>query len=95
MLCVPFVKAAVLHTAVREFPDPASATAPQPAMLVPASVKFTAPVGALPLTVAVKLTLAPMIEGLAELATPVAVPDVLTVCDRTLLLDALLPASPE
>ncbi len=76
-------------------PEPVSATAPQLAMLVPPSVKFTAPVGALPLTVAVKVTLAPTIEGLAELAMPVAVPDVLTTCDSATLLDAVLPASPE
>ena len=92
-LCVPIVSATVLHTAVFVLPEPVSATAPQLAMLVPPSVKFTAPVGPLPLTVAVKVTLAPTIEGLAELAMPVAVPDVLTTCVST--LDAVLPASPE
>ena len=95
MLCVPVVSAAVLHAAVRALPDPVSATAPQLAMLVPPSVKLTVPVGALPVTVAVKVTLAPTIEGLAELVIPVAVPDVLTTCDSTALLDAVLPASPE
>ncbi len=46
----------VVQAAVRELPEPASATAEQPAMLVPLSRKFTFPVGLVPVTVAVKVT---------------------------------------
>ena len=36
-------------------------------MVVPLSVKSTVPVGALPVTVAVNVTVAPTVAGLAEL----------------------------
>ena len=39
---------------------------------VPPSLKFTLPVGALPVTVAVNVTLAPAVDGLSELASVVA-----------------------
>jgi hypothetical protein len=52
---------------------PTSATAPQPAIAVPASVKATAPVGDAPLTVAVNVTLAPATDGFGELASVVVV----------------------
>ena len=55
------------------FPAPVSADAPQPAMVAPPSVKFTAPFGFEPVTVAVKVTVAPTRAGFAGLATVVVV----------------------
>ena len=46
-----------------------SATAPQPVIVLPPSVNATLPVGAVPVTVAVKVTLVPTTDGLAELAS--------------------------
>lgn len=40
---------------------------------MPPSVKLTVPVGALPVTLAVKVTLAPSADGLAELTSVVVV----------------------
>ncbi len=45
------------QAAVRALPLPASATAPQPVIVVPPLVKLTVPVGEMPVTVAVKTTL--------------------------------------
>src|SRR5215472_14990684 len=73
MLCEPAVSAAVEHEAVRVFPLPASATAEQPASDVPPSAKFTLPVGLVPVTVAVKVTLDPALDGLTELTSVVVV----------------------
>jgi hypothetical protein len=42
-------------------------------MVAPPSVKFTLPVGAAPVTDAVKVTLAPTVEGFAELDSVVVV----------------------
>jgi len=66
MLCVVAFKADVVHAAVRVLPAPVSATALQPAMVVPPSVKFTGPVGALPVTDAVNVMLVATIVGFAE-----------------------------
>ena len=63
----------MLHCAVRLLPDPVTATAAQPEIELPPSVKLTLPVGAKPLTVAVKVTLAPAIDGLDELDMAVLV----------------------
>ena len=52
-------QALVLQVAVRLLPLPASATALQPLIEAPPSLKLTVPVGALPVTVAVRVTLAP------------------------------------
>ena len=96
MLCVPTARPAVLHVAVLLLALPAgSATALQPLSVVPSAVKPTLPVGAVPVTVAVKVTLAPTTDGLAELATAAVLVALLTVCDSALLVEALLPASPE
>src|SRR6266568_5166871 len=73
MLCVPVLKALLLQVALRVLPTPLSAAAPQPVSVLPPSVKLTLPVGALPLTVAVKVTLAPTVDGLAELVSVVVV----------------------
>ncbi len=92
---MPAVSAEVLHVAVRVLPLPPSAAVPQPAMLVPPSVKFTVPVGALPVTDAVNVTLAPTIDGLVPLATPVVVATfALMTCDSDTLLDAVFDPSP-
>ncbi len=71
MLCVPPLKALVVQAAVRLLPLPAKATAEQPLIVLPPSVKATDPVGAVPLTVAVKVTFAPTVDGLSELASVV------------------------
>ena len=52
-------------------PLPARATAEQPLIELAPSLKLTDPVGLVPVTVAVKVTLAPAVEGLAELASVV------------------------
>jgi hypothetical protein len=74
-------------------PLPASATAEHPESDVPPSVKLTLPVGLVPVTVAVKVTLAPTVEGLAELASVVvvAVPPPLVTLTVTAL--ALAPVT--
>ncbi len=73
MLCAPalrlLVQVAVLVLAL----PVGSATAPQPVSVVPSAVKATFPVGALPFTVAVKVTLAPTNDGVPELASDVLV----------------------
>ena len=74
MLCVPVARLDVLHVAVFELPLPlGSATALQPERVVPSAVKPMLPVGAEPVTVAVKVTLAPTVDGLAELESAVVV----------------------
>ena len=93
MLCVPADNADVEHVAVRVLPLPASATAEHPAIDTPPLVKLTLPVGAVAVTVAVNVTLAPDVDGLRELAS-VVVLAALTTCDSVLLVDAALPASP-
>ena len=53
---LPALKLLVLHAAVRVLPIPLRATAAQPAIDVPPSVKLTLPVGFVPVTVAVNVT---------------------------------------
>ena len=96
MLWLPTPRPAVEHRAVREFPLPANATAEQPVIGVTPSLNATLPVGPLPLTVAVNVTLDPNAEGLIELANVVEVatgPE-LTTCDNVALVEATLPVSP-
>lgn len=93
-LWVPEASAAVAQVAVRVLPAPVSATGAQPAMVVPPSVKFTVPVGALPVTEAVKVTLVPTFDGLAELETVAPEAALLTTCDSAVLLETALPLSP-
>jgi len=73
MLCVPVLKALVVQGAVLLLLPPASATALQPLIELPPSVKLTLPVGLLPATVAVNVTLAPTADGFSELASVVVV----------------------
>ena len=97
MLCVPTLRLLVAQVAVRILPEPASVAAVQPVIEVAPSLKFTVPVGALPLTVAVKVTLAPATDGLAELDKAVVLVvavGLLTTCDSGVLLEAALLVSP-
>jgi hypothetical protein len=96
MLCVPTLRLLVLQVTILELLEPAgNVTAPQPLNVVLSAVKATLPVGALPLTVAVKTTLAPTNDGLPELARLVLLAVVLlTTCDNVALVDPLLAASP-
>src|ERR1700681_483073 len=71
MLCVPWLKALVVHAAVRALPLPVSATALQPLSALLPSVKATLPVGLLPGTVAVKGTELPTVDGFNELTSAV------------------------
>jgi hypothetical protein len=84
----------VLHWAERVFPEPESATAEQPLIETPASLKLIVPVGLLPVTEAVKVTLLPTVEGLAELASTVLLVALFTVWVTALLVEAPLLASP-
>src|SRR6202045_1583910 len=70
MLWVPAARLLVTHCAV---PLPPSPTVAQLLIGLPPSVKPTVPVGALPVTVAVKVTIAPTVDGLSELASVVVV----------------------
>src|SRR5262245_1862506 len=96
MLCVPAASPLVLHAAVFELPLPASATAAQIAL--PPSVNATVPVGPLPVTVAVHVTLAPAVDGFSELASavvvPVRAPDVTaTLSTKVVLSSGSVPVS--
>ena len=82
-----------MQAAVRVLPDPARLTAVHPAMPMPSLVKATVPVGAVPVTDAVNVMLAPASAGLPEVAS-VVVDATLTVCDNAELADAVLSASP-
>src|SRR5271170_4717062 len=95
MLRVPTARLAVLQVAVLLPALPAgSATAPQPVSVLPPAVKATLPVGALPATVAVNVTLAPTVDGLSELTNVVVEAVLLTTWDRVALVEGLLPPSP-
>ena len=90
---MPVASDEVVHTEVRVPPEPASATAPHPEIVTPSLVNATAPVGALPATDAVNVTLVPLTTGVPDVAT-VVVDAALTVCDSGALLDDALPVSP-
>jgi hypothetical protein len=94
MLCVATDSVLVVHAAVLLLPLPATATALQPAIEEPPSLKLMLPVGAMPTTVAVKVTLVPNVDGFFELETAVVLVALLTTCESGLLLDGLLPAPP-
>src|SRR5512139_3734084 len=74
MVWLPTAKPPLLQVAARVLPLPAKAPAVQPLMALPPSVKLTVPLGALPLTVAVKVTLCPNALGLADELSTVVVP---------------------
>ena len=85
----------MVQVAVRGLPEPVSAAVLQVLMIVPPSVNLTVPVGALPLTVAVNVTLVPINVGFAEVEMVVVECARFMTCDRGALLDAAFPASPE
>jgi hypothetical protein len=91
---LPVVRPEVAHEAVRMLPEPPTAAAEQPGTDVDPSLKLTVPVGDTPLTVAVKVTLLPTVEGVSDVAMPVVLLAPLTVCDSAALLEAAFPASP-
>ena len=90
MLWLPAVSADVAHVALPAL----TACAVQPAMALPLLVNPTVPVGALPVTVAVNVTLAPTPDGLSELASVVLLAALLTVCVSVALVEPLLLVSP-
>ena len=95
--CAPDANADVVHAAVRALPLPDKLTAVQPLIAPPSDVKATLPVGALPLTVAVNVTLAPEVDGFCELASVVVVATgapAFTVCDSAVLDEIAFDASP-
>jgi hypothetical protein len=69
MLFAPNPRPAVEHTAVFTFPPPTSAMALQPLIVAPFALNATMPVGPLPETVAVSVTVSPTFTGFAELAS--------------------------
>ena len=90
MLWLPTVSAAVAQVALPAL----TACAVQPAMALPLLVNPTVPLGALPVTVAVNVTLVPSVDGLSELASVVLLAALLTVCVSVGLVDPALLASP-
>src|SRR5438046_10158065 len=74
MLCVPALMLLVLHVAILELAAPAgSATAPQPVMVLPPSLKATVPAGAVPGTVAAGTPRTPAAESCDDADTSSAV----------------------
>src|SRR5687768_8614446 len=73
MACVPLARLAVEQAAVRALPLPARASALQPAIATPFARNATVPVGAVPVTVAVNVTVEPATDGSAELTSTVVV----------------------
>jgi hypothetical protein len=67
MLWVPTLKALVVQIRRPAVAAAARVTALQPLIALPSLAKATVPVGLLPVTVAVKVTLVPATAGLAEL----------------------------
>jgi hypothetical protein len=93
MLWVPVARVDVAQLVVRMLPLPASATAEQPLIEAPPSLKLIVPVGLLPVTVAVKVTVAPLFEGLSELANVVLVAVVPPFVTLTVTALALAPVT--
>src|SRR5207247_2206682 len=75
MVCVPAASALPLQAAILLLPEPLSATVAQPVIVLPPSLKLTVPLGAVPATVAVNVTLLPAVAGFAALARVVVVGD--------------------
>jgi len=94
MLRTPAARPLVVHAAVRVAPLPVRATAEQPLIETVPSLNVTVPVGATPLTVAVKVTLEPTIDGVCEVTTPVVVTALLIVCVSVELVTPVFDASP-
>src|SRR6266702_2519224 len=93
MLCVPAARADVLHVEDLELAVPdGSAAAPHPLSVVPSAVKATLPVGAMPVRVAVNVTFAPTVDGLAELPNVVVVATRLVEVSVTASMKVVLSA---
>ncbi len=88
---MPWASALVEQAAVRELPEPVRATAAQ--RFEAPSRKATLPVGLVPVTVAVKVTDCPTVDGFADETSAVVVTD-LTTCASALLVDAAFDALP-
>src|SRR5690349_13338414 len=73
MPCAPAESVEIVHDAVRLLPVPVSVMVAHPPMTLAPSLNATVPVGALPDTVAVKVTLVPTGAGFIELASVVVV----------------------
>src|SRR5262249_4316423 len=73
MLWTPTPSVPMVQTAMLLLLLPVSATAPHPLSDAPFSVKRTIPVGLVPFTAAVKVTLLPAVAGLPELVSVVPV----------------------
>lgn len=84
-----------MQVAVRVFPVPERVRAEQPPIDEAPSMKLTVPVGALPVTLAVSVMLAPSAAGLSELASVVVVLGSTTTCARPALVEGALLPSPE
>ena len=95
MLYTPEARLVVLHVVVLLFALPkGSATALQPLSVAPSALNPTVPIGAVPVTVAVKVTPVPATDGFAELATTVPLTAALTTCTNAGLVEPLLLLSP-
>ncbi len=95
MPCDPTPSVLGVQVAVRVLPVPDRVRAEHPLIDVPPSRKLTVPVGAFPVTLAVSVTLAPVAAGLRELASAVVVLANTTTCERPVLVEGVLLASPE
>src|SRR4051812_41217687 len=73
MLWLPTPRLVVGHVAVRLLPVPLGAAALQPLIDTPPSVKLTLPVGLVPVTVAVNVTVLPTAAGVPDVASVVVV----------------------
>jgi len=96
MPCVPAAKALVAQVAVRVLPLPVSAEAVHPAIALFPSLNFTLPVGAVPVTLAVRVMLVRTLAGLAELTSVVALAlgGPLMTSDSVALAEGTLAPSP-
>src|SRR5438045_4544517 len=96
MLCVPDVRLLVLQRAVLvALALLVSAMAAHLLIVLAPSVNATVPVGALPVTLAVKMTREPTVDGLSELARVVVLVALLPItCDSGALAEPALAASP-
>ncbi len=70
---MPAARLLVVQAAVRVLPLPDRARLVQPVRAEPPSARLTLPVGLLPVTVAVRVTGVPTVDGLSELASVVVV----------------------
>lgn len=91
---VPIASVPVVQVAVRVLPLPDRLRAEHPPIETPASRKSTVPLGDVPTTVAVNVTLPPTTDGLPEVESVVVVAGALTTCASVALVDAAFVALP-